>query len=120
MYKRQTFKHEFIEGGKEFGIKEVQETIKQINDVMKNTMDMIALYLPVRKTEKLAVDEVLKPWQERLEAAAKAFEEKAKTPAEEEEEEEEEEKDKKTTDTTPPPATPDGGVVLGREGGDAA
>lgn len=109
-----TFKHEFIEGGKEFGIKEVQETIKQINDVMKNTMDMIALYLPVRKTEKLAVDEVLKPWEERLEAAAKAFEETAKTPAEEEGEK------KKADATTPPPATPDGGVVLGREGGDAA
>ncbi|RLC70923.1 MAG: hypothetical protein DRI52_06130 [Chloroflexi bacterium] len=77
-------------------------------------MDMIALYLPVRKTEKLAVDEVLKPWEERLEAAAKAFEETAKTPAEEEGEK------KKADATTPPPATPDGGVVLGREGGDAA
>jgi HEAT repeat protein len=105
-----TFKHEFIEGGKEFGVKEVQETIKQINDVMKNTMDMISLHLPTRTSEKLAVDEVLKPWEERLEAAAQALEEKAETPADEDEEE-------KKTDTASP-ALPDAGH--GREGGDAA
>jgi HEAT repeat protein len=107
-----TFKHEFIEGGKEFGVKEVQETIKQINDVMKNTMDMISLHLPVREAEKLAVDEVLKPWQERLEAATKALEEKGKAPVEEDKE-----KEKKKADATTP-ALPD--IGRGREGGDAA
>jgi len=106
-----TFKHEFIEGGKEFGIKEVQDTIKQINDVVNRTMDLIVLHLPVRKAEKLAVDEVLKPWQERLEAAAKTLEEKAKTTAEGEGK-------KKTDKATPLPAQPDTG--RGREGGDAA
>jgi HEAT repeat protein len=69
-----TFKHEFIEGGKEFGISEVKDTVKQITDVMNNTMNMIDLHLPISKNEKLAVDEVLKPWQERLEAALKAGE----------------------------------------------
>jgi HEAT repeat protein len=71
-----TFKHEFIEGGREFGVKEAHETVKQISDVMKNTMDMIDLHLPVRKTEKLATDEVLKTWQDRLDAALKPVKEK--------------------------------------------
>jgi hypothetical protein len=108
-----TFKHEFIKGGKDFGSDKVQETVKQINDVMNSTMDMIALHLPVRKAEKLAVDEVLKPWQERLEAAVKAAEKKAKAPAEAEKEGE------KTADT-PPKASPSAGVARGRKGGDAA
>jgi len=81
-----TFKHEFIEGGKEFGIAEVTETVKQITEVMNNTMGMIDLYLPVRKTEKLAVDEVLTPWQEKLEAALKANKEESEVPAEGEKE----------------------------------
>jgi HEAT repeat protein len=73
-----TFKHEFIEGGKNFGIKETKETILQINEVMKKTMDMITRDLPVRKNEKLAVEEVLKPWQERLDAAQQTLDEKVK------------------------------------------
>ena len=77
-----TFKHEFIEGGKDFGVKDVQDTIKQISDVMKNTMDLIDLHLSVRKAEKLAVEEVLKPWQERLEAAMKTAEDKPSAPTE--------------------------------------
>jgi len=61
-----TFKHEFIEGGKEFGFKDVEQTTRLINNVIKTTMTAISQNLPIRKTEKLAVDEVLKKWQENL------------------------------------------------------
>jgi HEAT repeat protein len=76
-----SFKHEFIERGKDFGTAETQETVKQISDVMQHTMDMVVLHLPVSKSEKLAVDELLKPWQERLETAARAAEEEAESSA---------------------------------------
>jgi len=59
-----TFKHEFIEGGKEFGQKDVELTTKLISAVMKSTMNVITQNLPVRKNEKLAVDEVLKKWKD--------------------------------------------------------
>lgn len=86
-----TFKHEFIEGGKDFGVKDVQETIKQISDVLKNTMDLIDLHLSVRKSEQLAVEEVLKPWEERLETAMKAVEGKLGIPLEQEKEQQQKE-----------------------------
>ncbi|PWB72051.1 MAG: hypothetical protein C3F07_12570 [Anaerolineales bacterium] len=72
-----TFKHEFIEGGREFGQKDVEKTTRLINAVMKNTMNVITLHLPVRKTEKLAVDEVLKKWKEAVNLNPNAPEEEA-------------------------------------------
>lgn len=64
-----TFKHEFIEGGKEFGQKDVEQTTKLINAVMKNTMTTISQNLPIRNAEKLAVDEVLTKWKENIRPA---------------------------------------------------
>lgn len=59
-----TFKHEFIEGGREFGQKDVEQTTRLIDSVMKDTMAIISQNLPVRKNEILAVEDVLKKWQE--------------------------------------------------------
>jgi HEAT repeat protein len=78
-----TFKHEFIEGGREFGAENVQQTIKQIDEVIQNTMAVLTLHLPVPKDEKLATDQVLKTWQDRLEAALKATQGEAQPSTEE-------------------------------------
>ena len=77
-----TFKHEFIEGGKEFGQKDVELTTKLISAVMKSTMNVIAQNLPVSKTEKLAVDEVLKKWREVVSETANENETPAAEPIE--------------------------------------
>jgi HEAT repeat protein len=61
-----TFKHEFIEGGSDFGHKDVEQTTRLINEVMNTTMTSIGQNLPIRKTEQLAVDETLKKWKESL------------------------------------------------------
>lgn len=61
-----TFKHEFIEGGSDFGQKDVEQTTRLINEVMNTTMTSIGQNLPIRKTEQLAVDETLKKWKESL------------------------------------------------------
>jgi len=75
------FKHEFIEGGKEFGIEGTEKTIKQIKEVMKETTVLIAGNLGDPVTKKLAVVEVLKPYQDRLEKAVKAYEKNTNPPA---------------------------------------
>jgi HEAT repeat protein len=61
-----TFKHEFIEGGKDFGQKDVELTTTLIDSVVKTTMATISQNLPMNQNEKLAVEDILKKWQESL------------------------------------------------------
>lgn len=70
-----TFKHEFIEGGTDFGQKDVEQTTRLINEVMNATMTSIGQNLPIRKTEQLAVDETLKKWKESLQPIVDAAKE---------------------------------------------
>ncbi len=67
-----TFKHEFIEGGSDFGQKDVEQTTRLINEVMNTTMTSIGQNLPIRKTEQLAVDETLKKWKESIKPIVEA------------------------------------------------
>ncbi|MBI5936079.1 MAG: hypothetical protein HY867_20430 [Chloroflexi bacterium] len=79
-----TFKHEFIEGGADFGQKDAEQTTRLINEVMNTTMTSIGQNLPIRKTEQLAVDETLKKWKESLKPIVEAAKENnAKKEAEE-------------------------------------